>query len=485
MSFSLILNFVAGFLCFAGASSSDSSSHSPRAGSVLLIAFDGFGWDFMSKANTPNLDLIVRTGVKAPFIRNVFPTVTLPNMQSLVTGLYPESHGLVGNKMYDPNINATFNANNSDSRWWDGGEPAWITNEKHGFKSGVSFWPGFDVTFQGYFPTYSTNGTEYAKPFAGGKHVMPWTDRVELVMKWLTGKEPATFIAMYFEEPDETGSNFGPNSTETKRAIERDDQIIGYLIKRLKEEKLFDGINLIVTGDHGQIGYNTSYVLNFDEILDLDSWDSWSGSTCYFNINPRPGKESYVYEQLWKAEKKTKLFKFYKKSELPENFHYKNNPRIGPIIGYVKEGWVLNTSKYDVVKYHTPPNTIRGNHGYSNLLKDMFPFFIARGPAFKQDYKSEPFNSVDLYPLMCHILGIQSAPNNGSFEQVESLLRHSSSHVQISFWRHTAGLVVFSILSILVAGVVVIVLAKFCWRRYKCMGNRVIVNELESTYSRL
>lgn len=52
----------------------------------------------------------------------------------------------------------------------------------------------------------------------------------------------------------------------------------------------------------------------------------------------------------------------------------------------------------------------------------MYPIFIAHGPAFKKSYKAEVFNNVDIYPLMCFILGIQPAFNNGTLENVINML---------------------------------------------------------------
>ena len=64
-----------------------------------------------------------------------------------------------------------------------------------------------------------------------------------------------------------------------------------------------------------------------------------------------------------------------------------------------------------------------GNHGFSNDFKSMHPFFIAHGPVFKRGYISEPFNSVDVYPLICKILNIQPAPNNGSLDNIQHILK--------------------------------------------------------------
>lgn len=63
-----------------------------------------------------------------------------------------------------------------------------------------------------------------------------------------------------------------------------------------------------------------------------------------------------------------------------------------------------------------------GNHGYNNTLRSMQPVFMARGPAFRQNYIKTSMRSVDLYPLMCHILSIPPLPNNGSLHNVQDLL---------------------------------------------------------------
>jgi ectonucleotide pyrophosphatase/phosphodiesterase family protein 7 len=52
----------------------------------------------------------------------------------------------------------------------------------------------------------------------------------------------------------------------------------------------------------------------------------------------------------------------------------------------------------------------------------MHPIFIARGPAFKKNYVAEPFETINIYALMCHLLGINPRPNNGSVDAVRHIL---------------------------------------------------------------
>ena len=52
----------------------------------------------------------------------------------------------------------------------------------------------------------------------------------------------------------------------------------------------------------------------------------------------------------------------------------------------------------------------------------MFPVFMAHGPAIKKSHKIASFKNVDIYPLICLILGVDPAPNNGTIENIVDML---------------------------------------------------------------
>lgn len=68
-----------------------------------------------------------------------------------------------------------------------------------------------------------------------------------------------------------------------------------------------------------------------------------------------------------------------------------------------------------------------GDHGYDNLLPSMHPFMAASGPSFRQDYKMQTLQSVDLYPLMCYLLQIPPQPNNGTLSNAKCLMASTVS----------------------------------------------------------
>ena len=75
--------------------------------SLVIVSFDGVRADYLDRFDLPNFRRVMTRGARARSMRPVFPTITFPNHYSLVTGLYPEHHGIVENSFFDPVRNAT------------------------------------------------------------------------------------------------------------------------------------------------------------------------------------------------------------------------------------------------------------------------------------------------------------------------------------------------------------------------------------------
>src|SRR5690606_10986775 len=70
---------------------------------VMLVSIDGFRADYLDRGITPNLSRLAGEGATGP-MRPSFPSVTFPNHYTLVTGLHPDHHGIVGNNMIDAEL---------------------------------------------------------------------------------------------------------------------------------------------------------------------------------------------------------------------------------------------------------------------------------------------------------------------------------------------------------------------------------------------
>jgi hypothetical protein len=75
---------------------------------TILISLDGFRADFLNRGITPALNAFIASGVSPRWMLPSFPSVTFPNHFTLVTGLYPESHGIVSNQFWDPELQEEF-----------------------------------------------------------------------------------------------------------------------------------------------------------------------------------------------------------------------------------------------------------------------------------------------------------------------------------------------------------------------------------------
>src|SRR5690349_15464620 len=138
-------------------SSISSFAQKKEAPYVILISFDGFRYDYVSKFNPPFFREFIRKGVAADGLIPSFPSKTFPNHYTLVTGMYPGHHGLVDNQFYDPSQEKRYAMRDRkavlDTTFY-GGVPLWQLAQRHGMKSASYFWVGSEVPLRGRYPDY-------------------------------------------------------------------------------------------------------------------------------------------------------------------------------------------------------------------------------------------------------------------------------------------------------------------------------------------
>ena len=382
---------------------------------VILISLDGFRYDYLEKFNPPTLNKLAKNGVRAKWMIPSFPTKTFPNHYTVATGLYPQNHGLVENNVYD--FGTIFRLSNrkevQNSRWWFG-EPIWSTAEKQNQRAAAYFFPGTEAEIAGKRPTIwrTYNGR------------VPNEMRVDKVLSWFD--QPAatrpTIMTLYFSDVDDAGHEFGPDAEETKYAVLNVDSYISQLIEGLKQRKIDQTVNVIITSDHGMstVDYRNRTLL--DEYFDFELAEKILWTNEIVQIFPKGGKLEEIYAKIKNLERTT----CWKKGEIPARLNYNDGKRVAPIVCVSDEGW-LTTSRErykDLVEDIDDIARPRGAHGYDNALQSMRATFIAHGEAFKKGLIAEPFENVQVYNLMCNILRIRPAKNDGDFEKIKVLLKN-------------------------------------------------------------
>ena len=141
---------------------------------VLLISSDSFRFGYQYKAPLPHIRRLFANGTSAAEgLIPVFPTLTFPNHYSIVTGLYPSSHGIINNYFPDPISGDYFTMKNHDPKWWLV-EPLWATAAAQGVLSATFFWPGSEVTKGSWnFPD------KYCRHYNGS---VPFEERVDTIL---------------------------------------------------------------------------------------------------------------------------------------------------------------------------------------------------------------------------------------------------------------------------------------------------------------
>jgi predicted AlkP superfamily pyrophosphatase or phosphodiesterase len=225
---------------------------------VMLISADGFRWDYTLKYHATNLLRLSRQGVSAAYMIPCFPSVTLPNHYTIVTGLYPAHHGIVDNFFYDPNKCQFFAPENATDSSWFRGTPLWVLAEQQGIRSAVFYWVGSEAAIQQTRPTYY---------YPIERKIDPDT-RIQIVRDWLTLPEKVRphLILFYLPDVDHAGHLYGPESAAVAAAVQLVDQTVGKLAAIT--DSLHLPVNFIFVSDHGMTKVDTVHTLALPAAVD-------------------------------------------------------------------------------------------------------------------------------------------------------------------------------------------------------------------------
>lgn len=382
---------------------------------LLLISFDGFKYDYFERANTPNFDKLIAGGVKADGLIPVFPTKTFPNHYSIVTGLYPENSGIVSNTMYDKEMDKSYRIGDREAvenPAWYQGEPIWNTAERQGLTAGTLFWVGSEAPINGkyatYWKVYDTGMDEHA--------------RIDTVVNWFTQTDRPSidFATLYFSEVDSQGHSRGPTTDSMNVYIEKADQLLGYLVEKLEEKGIYDRTNIIIVSDHGMAELSADRVVLIDQIIDVTRVQmvDWT-PVSMINFTDSTYKDEAI-AKLKAAEQEIGNFRVFTKYEIPDYWHLKNHSRTTDLIVVADNGWqITSRNRLNFFIQGLPA----GTHGFDNKEKDMQGIFLAHGPDIIRGAKIEAFENVHIYEMMCKLLGIDPAKNDGNIEGLKSVLR--------------------------------------------------------------
>lgn len=398
---------------------------------TIVISLDGFHPHYINSERTPALHSMMVNNFGAPYMIPSFPSSTFPNHFTLVTGLYPSEHGIVGNTFFDPDIKKQFvntdpKKGGLDPDFWKGAEAIWQTAFKQDVKTAAHMWPGSEVpeVALGYLSkveAYNGSATLSSK----SSNIIKWLDEEDISVR-------PQLILGYVPTIDQFGHKYGISGKELENSIRDVDLFVSLVLEGLKVRNLDNIVNLIVLSDHGMAPTSNGRLLYLDDIVDLKKIEHIDGWPLY---GLRPFEEQDVESVVEEIRKKLATlpeslslhYLVYLKSELPEEWNFgrddkshKFNYRLAPIWIIPDTGYVITTAE-QMEKYQNDYKP-KGVHGYNNTELLMRALFLAKGPYFNEKLKSGkgnekllPFQNTEIYNLVCDTINIEPSPNNGTF----------------------------------------------------------------------
>jgi alkaline phosphatase D len=263
------------------------------------------------------------------------------------------------------------------------------------------FWPGSEAEIDGGRPSY------YLK----FDNRFPDEKRIDQVVAWLRlpAEQRPHFITLYYSTVDHAGHQYGPDSPETAAAVQHVDELVGILWAKLTRLQL--PIDLIVVSGHGMEREQGSWI-DLSRYADLQNFTT-VGSLLY------PNSEAAAEKAYQELKIKSDAFTVYRRKRVPAAMHYDSNAREGDPV-------VVANGPY-AIRAHAgvddlPPEA--GVHGYDpRTIKSMRAFFLAVGPDIRPNSTLEPFENVNVYPLVAKILGLNAPKVDGNLNLLSKILK--------------------------------------------------------------
>lgn len=364
---------------------------------VVLVSFDGMRAEYLRRLDLPNFERVARGGVQSVGMIPVFPSKTFPNHFSIVTGLYPDHHGIVGNSFWDPQRGASYSLSDSlavrDAAWYRG-EPIWTTAERQGMVAASFFWPGSEAPIGGTRPSI-------VKPYDSK---VPLRDRVDSVLSWLElpAERRPHVITLYMSDVDAAGHRGGPLSPAVDSAAARVDAALGRLLDGIDRQTIRDRVYVVLVSDHGMSETSPRWYVALDSLIDtVGVRITDAGPNVNLHVQGGLARARVLRDSI---NRRMRHGRAYVRGELPARLRYNVDPRIGDLVVVMDEHFTVGTAA-------RAPKENGGTHGWDPSIQAMHAVFLVSGPGIAGGRTIPSFENIEIYPYLTEVLGLIPAGN--------------------------------------------------------------------------
>ena len=407
---------------------------------VLLISVDGMRPDDVFAADRnglklPNLRHMIAEGSSARAVRNVTPTITMPNHMTLITGALPSEHGAYDNLVFDPLRHRT------DRYFWYAQDikvpTLWDAVKAKGGLVASLYWPStvgadaIDVNVPLYWrdmdledikqiAALSTPRLVAELERATGRKLVqsmlltPEADRVigEFAGHVLRSRRPR-LLTVHLSAFDHAAHVYGPDSPQARAALENTDAVIGAI--EAAGRKAIPGLVVAVVSDHGfaplhdDVNLLKAFVdaglAKVDPVTgQFVAWEAmpWGyASAAVFLARPTDADLRARTKALLDRIAADPSFHVQKIVDLTGSAASKVGRSPAYYIGFeagYEMGQSLNAPLLSPSKY-------KGMHGYLNDMPAMHSAFFISGPGIARGRNLGEIDMLDIAPTLAAILG--------------------------------------------------------------------------------
>jgi len=417
---------------------------------VILICVDGLAGFYLAEptAPLPTLRRLAAEGACCTELTCSFPTVTWPNHTTLVTGVPPAVHGVLGNNVIDWHSGEELKLI-GDSRF-DKTElvrAPTIYDAAHaaGRTTAAVLWPATrnaptltwtlpDVYSQELFEKFATPAwwEELGKAGVPVQMRGKWVDADETMARcdWISTK--AAVHAIEHHQPqllllhllvcDSVQHKYGPRSEEAYWALSYADDRVRDVLNAVERAGLADRTNVVIVSDHGFFEVNKlilpNVALKHAGLLEMGEKEIKHKEA--YVLTQGGGAAVYITDSAKAEELTPRLKELCEQLEgveqvfVPKEYAAlgQPTPREHPWAPHLwlaaKEGYMFwsgvegDAAVSDPVLPGGP--SYRGMHGYLPKHADMRGSFIARGPGVRAAVKVEGVSNLDVAPTLARLL---------------------------------------------------------------------------------
>jgi alkaline phosphatase D len=154
--------------------------------------------------------------------------------------------------------------------------------------------------------------------------------------------------------------------------------------------------------------------------INLDQYADFTGVETV-GVLMYPDSEEAAAKLYTKLRIQSDKFKVYRRSKMPKELDYTDEPRIGDPVVVATGPYAIRVHGPADAAKSRPPN--KGAHGYDpRIVPEMHAIFYAEGPDIRKGVRLKPFENVNVYPFLAEILGLDAPATDGSASVLEPAL---------------------------------------------------------------